>query len=77
MHLEGTKDTVPSCSPNKANIQESTERPPLISWLNREVLTSGLMNKKNRQKYQTNATSDIKIRLYIWPNFTSTLPSYS
>jgi hypothetical protein len=57
MYLEGTKDTVPSCSPNKANIQESTERPPLISWLNREVLTSGLMNEKKQYKCPTNVTS--------------------
>jgi hypothetical protein len=45
-YLEGTKDTVPCCSPDKANIQESTERPPLISRLNREVLASGLMNEQ-------------------------------
>jgi hypothetical protein len=45
-YLQGTKDAVPSGSPNKANIQKSTERPPLISWFNREVFTSGLRKKK-------------------------------
>ena len=40
--LEGTKDTVSSGCPNEANIQESTERPPFISWFNIVVLPSGL-----------------------------------
>jgi hypothetical protein len=49
-YLEGTKNTVSSGSPNKAYIQKSTERPPLISGLNRVVLTSGLCTSNKHNK---------------------------
>ena len=56
IYLQGTKDTVSSGSPNKADIQECTERPPPFGWLDREVLTSGLRTE-DHHKVSPNAIS--------------------
>ena len=44
-NLESSKYTIASCCPHKANIQQSSKRPPTLSRFNRKILSGGLHQK--------------------------------
>lgn len=47
-NLESTKYTVACCCPHKANIRQSSKRPPTLSRFDRKILASGLHQKHLR-----------------------------
>jgi hypothetical protein len=55
-YLQGTKNSVSSCSPDQTHIKKSPKRPFALTLFNIEVLTSSLQTGTTKtSKYQPNS----------------------